>query len=105
MASIQAYRAYNNQTMLAVAQHIWSIVAPYQITHDQAASGTAPSRNITFLGTCGRSASPSLREYVGVAHDHPSLSRRRTVGREHFRGYLLFTPSPLAVAEHGREQR
>jgi hypothetical protein len=52
IAAAQAYRAYNDPTLLALAESLWANVSTYQISPSQAHSGTHPTRSIPFQGTC-----------------------------------------------------
>jgi hypothetical protein len=52
IAAAQAYRAYNDSTLLTLAETLWANVSAYQISPVQAASGTHPTRSISFQGTC-----------------------------------------------------
>jgi hypothetical protein len=52
IAATQAYRTYNNATLLNLAEKLWTKVSAYQISQAQAASGTHPTRNISFQATC-----------------------------------------------------
>lgn len=48
-----AYRAYNVSSLLDVAIRVWDAISLYQITPENAASGTHPLKNSSFSPTCG----------------------------------------------------
>jgi hypothetical protein len=53
LAAVNAYKAYNDSTMLSAAEVARNAVAPLQITQQEALSGHNPSRDFDFDGLCG----------------------------------------------------
>jgi hypothetical protein len=60
MASIYAYRAYNDSSMLDIAEGVWESLSQYVISESDAAQGSHPSKNSSFSGTCNNSESNSM---------------------------------------------
>ena len=52
LATIKAYRAYNDSSMLDYASTGWAATTKYLITPENAASGTHAAKNVTFNSTC-----------------------------------------------------
>jgi hypothetical protein len=65
MACIYAYRAYNNLTMLQLAENAWPLIASYQITEANVQAGTHPLRTFHLPSTCnGRAFSFSFLDML-----------------------------------------
>lgn len=52
LAAIYAYKAYQEQSFLNDAISIWQNYTIWMITRDDAANGTHPLKNGTFLSQC-----------------------------------------------------
>ena len=64
LAEIYAYRTYQNHTRLETANTIWNKMAQYFVTPENAASGTHPTRNVSFSPSCGGGTGSLFIEYV-----------------------------------------
>jgi hypothetical protein len=51
-AAVNAYKLYNDPSYLSMAERAWNFVNMYTISPDQAASGSSPLKNFTFMSEC-----------------------------------------------------
>ncbi|KAI0084757.1 hypothetical protein BDY19DRAFT_997487 [Irpex rosettiformis] len=52
IAAINAYRAYQNDTLITYAQSMWKQGSAYMVTPEDAAAGTHPMKNVSIQATC-----------------------------------------------------
>jgi hypothetical protein len=61
IAAIDAYKAYDDSTMLQIAQDGWNSSVQWQITEAQARAGKIPGKKYEFESTCAGSMSLPYR--------------------------------------------
>ena len=55
VASINAYRAYGDPSLIKYAESMWEQGSVYMITPEDAAAGKHPTRNVSIQSTCNGS--------------------------------------------------
>jgi len=66
LACITAHRAYNDSSMLDLAENVWDRVVKYVITASDAAAGSHSSRTVKFSGKCNGGVYCSLPAITGA---------------------------------------
>lgn len=56
LACITAYRAYNDSSVLDLAEKVWMQASEHVITADDAAAGSHPNKTVNFSATCSGGA-------------------------------------------------